>query len=199
MDPSGLISKAAVELQKIIKFKIEYLKGLTKEIGNNGNERGGVIEKAKSESTKPKYKMLEETGTERTTHSINIKTYGPENDPNHMIKTKPGDTKVDCTRDAVPVNELDPDYMVEFTWHIHGPDGEPVPSEDDRKDAENRNMPDFLIHFNPYNNTWSMWIIDKDGSTHRYEPPADKKGNSSGNSDGKSSDNNNGKSSNCPV
>jgi hypothetical protein len=93
---------------------------------------------------------------------------------------KPGaDGKIDLdtTKDT-----LDRDYPIEFDWHTHPPMGDPWPSTGDGTNCRNNVIVSVMIRYigrrrgGKIEDDWAICIIDIDGKTYEYKPPAPPKG-----------------------
>jgi len=180
-------SPRARELETLLPYKLDTLKQIAK--ATTQVERFGVILKAKDSNGKPQYKFCEcisKTSWQKVKNEFGEEEpFGATKSPfqwwgseqmHGALVPKPGaDGKIDL--DATS-GTLDRGYPIEFNWHTHPADGDPWPSTGDGTMCKDNDIVGVMIRYigrmrgGKVEDDWAIWIIDTDGKTYEYKPPA---------------------------
>jgi hypothetical protein len=88
--------------------------------------------------------------------------------------------KVNIDKADVTDKDLDKAYPIEFDWHTHPQSGDPWPSTQDGEECKKNNIVGVMIRYigrmrgGKIEDGWAIWIVDTDGKTYEYKPPAAK-------------------------
>jgi hypothetical protein len=174
--PASEASEKAKELEKILPFALEKLKQIAKD--TKELEKFGVILKATDPKAKPPYKFLECHSKETTETSSPFKWWGSEKRYGGRIPKPGADEKIDLDQEKLTEDDLVKGYLIEFDWHTHPPVGDPWPSTQDGAQCKENSIVGVMIKYigrmrgGKIEDDWAIWIVDTDGKTYEYKPPA---------------------------